>query len=71
MEEKSLLSPLLPQISHYFRALLFPNPLLPWTADVFLLQDNSWGGGKEIKIGLGKAEFNQPIQAKKLLYSMF
>lgn len=58
-------SPLLPQIPHYLHALLFPNPLLPWTADVLLLQDNSWGGGKEIKIVLGKAEFNQPIPSQK------
>lgn len=73
MEEKSLLSPLWPQISHYLHSLLFPNPLLPWTADVFLLQSNSWAAGKEIKIVLGKAELNSTsqFQAKKLLTLMF
>lgn len=54
-------------MSHCLHALLFPNPLLPWTADVFLLQGNSWGGGKEIKIVLGKEELNliQPIPSQK------
>lgn len=76
---KSLFSPLWPKISHYLRDLLFPNPLLPWTADVFLSQDNSCGGGKiklvlgKIKLVLGKAEPNSTsqFQAKNLLSLMF
>lgn len=63
------LSPLWPRISRCLHTPLLPKPLFPWTLDVFLLQPNKWGEGKEIKTVPGKAEFNSTsqFQAEKLL----